>query len=72
LPIGLAHRVKLLRDIAAGEFVTGADVALDDKLQAVRIRREMETQARQMTQVLTAEQGAASSVFLQHSDVTRG
>jgi len=72
LPIGLAHRVKLLRNVAAGEFVTAADVALDDNLRAVRIRREMETQARQMTQVLTAEQGAASSVFLQHSDVTRG
>ena len=28
LPIGLAHRVKLVRDVAAGEFVTAADVAL--------------------------------------------
>ena len=30
LPIGLAHRVKVLRDVAAGEFLTAADVALDD------------------------------------------
>ena len=42
LPIGLAHHVKLMRDVAAGEFVTAADVALDDTLQAVRIRHEME------------------------------
>jgi len=44
LPIGLANRVKLLRDVAAGEFVTAADVVLDDKSQAVRVRREMEAQ----------------------------
>ncbi len=42
LPIGLASHVKLLRDIAAGEFVTTADVALDENSQAVRIRRRME------------------------------
>src|ERR1700683_3398730 len=35
LPIGLAHHVRLLRDVAAGEFLTAADVALDDKLPAV-------------------------------------
>ena len=60
LPIGLAHRVKLVRDVAAGEFVTAADVALDGNLQAVRVRREMENEARQVTQVLTAEPGAAA------------
>ncbi len=60
LPIGLAHRVKLLRDVAAGEFVTAADVALDDTLQAVRVRREMETQARSVTGVTAAEQGAVA------------
>ncbi len=47
LPIGLAHRVKLLRDVAAGEFLTAADVALNESSHAVRIRREMERQARQ-------------------------
>jgi predicted homoserine dehydrogenase-like protein len=55
LPIGLAHHVKLKRDIAAGEFLTAADVALDDGAQAVRIRREMERQARQATEVVAAE-----------------
>jgi predicted homoserine dehydrogenase-like protein len=42
LPIGLAHHVKLLRNVAAGDFVTAADVALDDSSQAVQIRRKME------------------------------
>ncbi len=54
LPIGLAHRVKLLRNVAAGEFVTAADVALDGNLQAVRVRREMENEARQTAQIVTA------------------
>ncbi len=47
LPIGLAHHVKVLRDVAAGDIVTSADVALDGNMQAVRIRREMEREARQ-------------------------
>jgi predicted homoserine dehydrogenase-like protein len=42
LPIGLAHGVKLTRDVAAGAVVTWADVAIEDS-QAVRIRREMES-----------------------------
>ena len=41
LPIGLAHKVKLLRDIAAGEIVRWADVAVPEG-EAVRVRREME------------------------------
>jgi len=71
LPIGLAHRVKLLRNVAAGEFITAADVALDDNLPAVCIRREMENEARQLAPVPTAERGAGSSVSLQQSDVAR-
>jgi len=55
LPIGLAHRVKVLRDVAAGEFLTAADVALDDESQAVRIRRDMERQARQPGAAIAAE-----------------
>jgi predicted homoserine dehydrogenase-like protein len=55
LPIGLAHHVKLLRNVAAGEFVTAADVALDDASQAVRIRREMERSAQQTTATIAAE-----------------
>ncbi len=41
LPIGLAHKVELLRDIAAGEIVRWADVAVPDS-EAVRVRRDME------------------------------
>jgi predicted homoserine dehydrogenase-like protein len=50
LPIGLAHRAKLVRDVAAGDFVTAADVALDDAAPAVRVRREMEREARAATE----------------------
>jgi predicted homoserine dehydrogenase-like protein len=42
LPLGLAHHVKLKRDIAAGERLTWADVAYDAKDPAVVFRREME------------------------------
>jgi predicted homoserine dehydrogenase-like protein len=56
LPIGLAHHIKLLRDVKAGDILTAADVALDDNSQAVRIRREMERQAGQeRNKVLAAE-----------------
>jgi predicted homoserine dehydrogenase-like protein len=55
LPIGLAHHVKLLRNVAAGEFLTAADVALDENMQAVRIRREMERDARQSGAAIAAE-----------------
>jgi predicted homoserine dehydrogenase-like protein len=41
LPIGLAHKVGLLRDVAAGDFVHWADVAVPDS-EAVRTRRDME------------------------------
>jgi predicted homoserine dehydrogenase-like protein len=55
LPIGLAHHVKMLRDVAAGDFLTSADVALDDNSQAVRIRREMERLAHPAAQAAAAE-----------------
>jgi predicted homoserine dehydrogenase-like protein len=41
LPIGLAHGVKLLRDVAAGAIVRWSDVAVSET-DAVRTRREME------------------------------
>ncbi|QIB33049.1 NAD(P)H-dependent oxidoreductase [Ancylobacter pratisalsi] len=41
LPIGLAHRVTLKRDIAAGNVVGWADVSIEDTA-IVRLRREME------------------------------
>jgi predicted homoserine dehydrogenase-like protein len=55
LPIGLANRVKVLRNVAAGEFVTADAVALDEGSQAVRIRREVERQAQQSTAAMAAE-----------------
>jgi predicted homoserine dehydrogenase-like protein len=42
LPIGLAHKMKLLRDIPAGRPVSWNDVAFDAGAEAVMIRREME------------------------------
>src|SRR5579872_1862148 len=41
LPIGLAHRVPLKRDVAAGAVVRWADVEMPDS-EAVRVRREIE------------------------------
>jgi predicted homoserine dehydrogenase-like protein len=41
LPIGLAHGVRLTRDVSAGAVVTENDVALDAGRLAVRVRREM-------------------------------
>ncbi|MBE0530925.1 MAG: Gfo/Idh/MocA family oxidoreductase [Rhodospirillales bacterium] len=42
LPIGLAHGVKLKRDIPAGQALRWADVIADETLEGVRLRREME------------------------------
>jgi predicted homoserine dehydrogenase-like protein len=55
LPIGLAHHVKLTRDVAKGAILTVSDVALDAGGDAVRIRGEMERQARQARIVMAAE-----------------
>jgi predicted homoserine dehydrogenase-like protein len=41
LPIGLAHGIRLTRDVAAGSVVTEDEVDLDPNRLAVRIRREM-------------------------------
>ena len=43
LPIGLAHHLKLKRDVAEGRAVSWDDVAFDADSQAVKVRREMET-----------------------------
>ena len=42
LPLGLAHGWKLLRPIAAGQPLSWSEVAVDEKSNAVRLRREME------------------------------
>jgi predicted homoserine dehydrogenase-like protein len=41
LPIGLAHGVRLVRDVAAGQTVRWSDVEIADS-EAVRARRAME------------------------------
>ncbi|MBO0716203.1 MAG: flagellar biosynthesis protein FlgA [Rhizobiales bacterium] len=55
LPIGLAHHVKLTRDVAADEILTAADVELDANVEAVRVRREMERQAITSRAAIAAE-----------------
>ncbi len=42
LPIGLAHRVKLTRDVAHGAVVRWSDVAIDASDETVKVRKEME------------------------------
>jgi predicted homoserine dehydrogenase-like protein len=42
LPIGLAHRVRLVRDVPAGAVLTRADVSLDASSPAVAARDAME------------------------------
>jgi predicted homoserine dehydrogenase-like protein len=42
LPIGLAHRITLTRDVAVGEIVKWSDVKIDVNDGAVKFRREME------------------------------
>jgi predicted homoserine dehydrogenase-like protein len=42
LPLGLAHNVKLKRDVATGEQLKWADVEYDENDTAVKFRREME------------------------------
>jgi len=42
LPIGLAHKVKLKRDIPEGRTVSWDDVEYDADSEAVKVRREME------------------------------
>ena len=42
LPLGLAHNVKLKRDVALGEALKWNDVEYDPNDSAVKVRREME------------------------------
>jgi predicted homoserine dehydrogenase-like protein len=42
LPLGLAHGVKLVNPVAAGQAVRWSDVQIDASSEAVRFRREME------------------------------
>jgi len=49
LPLGLAHDVRLKRDIAEGECLAWNDVALDETDLAVKVRRELEATFRPAT-----------------------
>jgi len=40
--LGLAHQVKLLNPVKAGDPVRWSDVSIDATSDAVRLRREME------------------------------
>ena len=42
LPIGLAHRMKLRRDLPEGRTLSWDDVEFDESSEAVKVRREME------------------------------
>jgi predicted homoserine dehydrogenase-like protein len=42
LPLGLAHQVKLIRDVKIGQSLCWEDVAMDVALPAYKVRREME------------------------------
>jgi predicted homoserine dehydrogenase-like protein len=42
LPLGLAHKVRLVSDIAAGALVRWSDIAIDAGSLGVRVRREAE------------------------------
>jgi predicted homoserine dehydrogenase-like protein len=41
-PLGLAHRVRLVRPVAAGQSVRWSDVEIDESDPTVKFRREME------------------------------
>ena len=43
LPLGLAHGWKVLKPVAAGQALRWPDVAIDENVTAVRLRREMDT-----------------------------
>ena len=42
MPLGLAHGIKLKRDLAEGECLKWSDVVYDEHDLAVKVRREME------------------------------
>ena len=42
LPLGLAHNVKVVREVKQGQSLSWADVAMDTSTDAYKVRREME------------------------------
>jgi predicted homoserine dehydrogenase-like protein len=55
LPLGLAHKVKVINPVKAGTPLRWADVQIDDTLEAVLVRREMESMFRDGTTRAAAE-----------------
>jgi len=47
LPIGLAHQITLRNDVAANQIVRWQDVNIDESLNAVAFRREMEAHSQE-------------------------
>lgn len=46
LPLGLAHGAKLIRDVPRDRMVSWDDIDVDDTLQAVQVRKELESEFR--------------------------
>ena len=42
LPLGVAHNLKIIRDVKKDQLLTWGDVQVDESLPAVKIRREIE------------------------------
>src|SRR5499427_3730224 len=57
LPLGLAHEVKLKRDVGEGQCLRWRDVAYDENDLAVKVRREMEAAFRDPNVVDSAMAG---------------
>jgi len=55
LPLGLAHDVRLERDVAEGECLSWSDVAYDTNYLAVKVRREMEAAFGRPNAAVTSE-----------------
>jgi predicted homoserine dehydrogenase-like protein len=49
LPLGLAHSAKLIRDVAKDQTVSWDDVAIDESLSAVQLRKQLESEFRAET-----------------------
>jgi predicted homoserine dehydrogenase-like protein len=62
LPLGLAHNVRLIRSVGKDSCITWADVAIDETLPAVRIRKEQEALYRPTTAGTRAEQVASLQI----------
>src|SRR3546814_2345336 len=63
LPLGLAHNVKLKRDVTKGERLAWADVEVDETSQAVKVRRAMEDRFARPNEKAAGEGAAVSCLW---------